>query len=77
MKKAKEEYFAKLRTDPKQFWKTVKHLSVKKSMTPTLTLNYTVLSNDLEKARALNFSESFNTSYIILHLEPVLICFVY
>ena len=65
IRKAKEEYFAKLRTkDQKQFWKTVKLLSVQKSMIPTLTQNSTVLSNDLEKARTLNSfsSECFNTS---------------
>ena len=41
----------------KQFWKTFKHLSVQKSMIPTLTLKCS--PNNLEKARTLHFLRIF------------------
>ena len=41
-------------SDQKQFWKTIKVLTHRKSTIPTLTLDNEVFSEDCDKARALN-----------------------
>ena len=70
---SKKRYFEKLMTsDQKQFWKTVKVLTHRKSTIPTLTLDNEVFSEDCDKARALNahFSRCFNTNLPPLQSQP-------
>ena len=59
-------------SDQKQFWKTVKVLTHRKSTIPTLTLDNEVFSEDCDKARALNahLSRCFNTNLPPLQSQP-------
>ena len=70
LRTAKSAYFHKLNpSNPRQFWKAVKHLNKSSSSIPVLTHNDVTHDSDEAKANVLNsfFSSCFNNSVPALH----------
>ena len=73
LKQAKRMYFAGLKPNSKQFWKTVKLQSKSSSTIPTLKHGTVEAGSDIGKASMLNqfFSECFNQSLPPLTAEDI------
>ena len=73
LREAKRTYFAGLKPNSKQFWKTVKLQTGNLSTIPTLKRGHVEASSDTDKATMLNefFSECFNQSLPPLTTEDV------
>ena len=74
LRTVKKRYFANLKPNSKEFWKTVKLQSGSKATVPTLKHGQSEASSDIDKATALNnfFASCFNQSLPTL-TRPLLV----